>query len=106
MRFDWHSIVPRTMAPGFHGRFIHSASMTFALWEIDAGAMLPEHSHQHEQVTQLLSGAFELMVDGITHPLSEGQVLVIPSHAIHSGRALTACKILDIFTPVREDYRL
>lgn len=105
MRFDWENITPRTMAPGFHARFIHSASMTFALWEIDAGALLPEHSHMQEQVTQMVAGAFELTVDGVTHRLSEGQVVVIPSHATHSGRALTACKILDIFSPVREDYR-
>ena len=105
MVLDWHSISPRTMVPGFHGRFIHSANMTFALWEIDEGAVLPEHSHPQEQVTQMIFGAFELTVDGITHPLSEGQVLVIPSHAIHSGRAITVCKILDIFSPMREDYR-
>lgn len=105
MIFDWDSIAPRTVAPGFYARFIHSETMTFALWDIDAGAILPEHSHPHEQVTQMLSGEFELTLDGIAHHLGAGRVLIIPSHVTHSGRALTACKILDIFSPVREDYR-
>ena len=30
---------------GFHGRFVHSATMTHAYWRIDQGAQLPEHSH-------------------------------------------------------------
>ena len=34
-----------------------------------------------------------------------GQVFVIPPDVPHSGRALTRCRVLDVFAPVREDYR-
>ena len=52
---------------GFKGRFVHSANMTFGYWDVEAGANLPEHSHPHEQVTNILEGEFELTVDGENH---------------------------------------
>ena len=98
-------IEEREPMPGFRGRFIHSAAMTFAYWSIDDGATLPEHSHPQEQVAHGLEGEFELTVDGETTVLRPGDILVIPSNVVHSGRAITACRILDVFHPVREDYR-
>jgi len=44
-------------------------------------------------------------VEGVRHQLTPGQVFVIPPDARHSGRALTACRVLDAFAPVREDYK-
>ena len=99
------SITPREVFPGFHGRFVHSANMTFVYWDIENGSLVPEHSHMHEQVVNMLEGNLELTVDGHKYMLGPGQILVIPSHAIHSGRALSPCKVLDVFCPVREDYR-
>ena len=90
---------------GFQVKFVHSEQMTFAHWEIEAGAELPEHSHVHEQVAHVLEGQFELTIDGESRILEPGTVGVIPSNAVHSGRALTPCKVMDVFYPVREDYR-
>ncbi|MGJ4857868.1 cupin domain-containing protein [Labrys sp. La1] len=103
--FDWDKIEPRTVIPGFHGRFMHSASMTFVLWQIDAGATLPLHSHPHEQVVHQFEGELEVTVDGQSTVLKPGMVAVVPPHAPHSGRALTACRTMDVFHPLREDYR-
>lgn len=102
---DWSGIPARTVIPGFSGRFAHSERMTFALWEIAAGAVLPEHDHPHEQVINVLDGTFEATVDGVTTRLGAGMTGIVPPGARHSGRALTACRILDVFAPVREDYR-
>ncbi|MEK7253345.1 MAG: cupin domain-containing protein, partial [Bacteroidota bacterium] len=92
------------IAPGYHGRFIHSENMTLAYVDVDAGAPLAEHSHYHEQVLNLLEGNFELVLGGETLRLETGQVVVIPSNVPHSGRAITRCRILDVFQPVREDF--
>ncbi len=92
--------------PGMRGRFLHSERMTFAFWEIDDGFILPEHSHPQEQVAHLIEGRFEMTVKGETKLLHPGAVSVIPGNALHSGKALSACKILDIFTPRRLDYEL
>ena len=91
--------------PGFKVHFVHSANMTFAHWTIRAGALLPEHSHPHEQVVNLLDGEFELTINEQTKRLKAGQVAIIPSNAIHSGKAITDCRIIDAFYPIREDYR-
>jgi quercetin dioxygenase-like cupin family protein len=92
--------------PGYTGRFIHTATMTFAFWEVKAGSMVPEHSHIHEQVAHVLEGTFQLTVDGNVLELVPGQVATIPSTVKHSGVAITDCKLLDVFSPVREDYRI
>jgi unsaturated pyranuronate lyase len=97
-------IEPFDIIPGYHSRLIHSATMTIAYVEVDAGAPLPEHAHFHEQVLNLLKGTFELVLGGETMRLEAGQVVVIPSRVPHSGRAITRCRIVDIFHPVREDF--
>jgi quercetin dioxygenase-like cupin family protein len=102
--FEWEKIEPKTIIPGFRARFVHSANMTFALWDIDAGGALPDHSHPHEQVVHQLYGELELTIDGVTTILRPGTVAVIPPNAVHSGRALTACHVMDVFYPLREDY--
>ncbi len=104
-RYHLASIEPRELIPGHHGRFVHSEHTTHVYWDIDQGAQLPEHSHPHEQVVNLLEGTYELIVDGESHVLEAGNVLVIPGGATHSGEARTACRILDVFSPVREEYR-
>jgi quercetin dioxygenase-like cupin family protein len=53
----------------------------------------------------MLEGELELVVDGTAHRLRAGDVLAIPGDAPHSGRAITRCRILDVFHPIREDYR-
>jgi quercetin dioxygenase-like cupin family protein len=95
----------REMVPGFRARFIHTDNMTCAYWTIKAGATLPEHSHPHEQVTNITHGRFEMTIEGETQTIEPGSLVVIPSGAKHRGRALTDCLILDVFSPVREDYR-
>lgn len=97
-------IEAREIIPGHHAKFIHTPTMTLAFWEIEAGSVLPEHSHHHEQVANVLEGEYELTVNGETRRLSPGMPVTIPSNAIHSGVAVTDCKILDVFQPVREDY--
>jgi quercetin dioxygenase-like cupin family protein len=104
-RYHLESLEPRELIPGHHGRFVHSAHTTHVYWTIDEGARLPEHSHPHEQVVNMLEGTYELTVDGEPLELNAGDVLVIPGGATHSGAAKTPCRILDVFSPVREEYR-
>jgi len=95
----------KEIVPGFHGKFIHSESMTVAYWDITAGSPLPEHTHPHEQVVNVIEGTLELTVEGETHVLRSGSVVVLPPHVPHSGKAVTNCKVIDVFHPVREDYQ-
>ncbi len=102
---DFTTITPREIAPGYFGRYVHSDTITQGRVDITAGAVIPDHSHPHEQWTLLLSGSFELTVSGVRHVLRPGQILHIAPHERHSARALTACAVLDVFHPPRDDYR-
>ena len=96
---------PREQMPGFQGRFLHTDRVTVVHWEVQKGAQLPEHSHPHEQISTLTKGEFDMVIDGTETRLTAGWVAVIPPNAIHSGHAVTSCHFIDVFQPVREDYR-
>jgi quercetin dioxygenase-like cupin family protein len=98
-------LTERTVFPGFHGRFVHGDGVTMVYWRVEAGAVLPEHSHPHEQVSNVITGRFEMTIGGETSVVEAGDVAVIPSNVLHSARALSDCTIIDAFQPVREDYR-
>jgi quercetin dioxygenase-like cupin family protein len=95
----------REIFPGLRARLVHTDRVTHSWVDLDEGATFPEHHHPHEQVVSILAGELEIVVDGERYLLTPGQVFVIPPHAAHSGRALTNCRVLDAFAPVREDYR-
>ena len=95
----------KVLVPGTRVQFVHSENMTFAYWMFEAGAELPDHSHPHEQVANIIEGELELTLDGKAVIIKPGQVVVIPSGVSHSGKAITDCKIIDVFYPIREDYR-
>lgn len=94
----------RELFPGYRARLVHSERMSFSYVDVDAGASFAEHDHPHEQVIHLLEGEFEVTIDGETRRLRGGDVAVVPPNARHRGTALTRCRILDAFAPVRQDY--
>ena len=102
---DLDDIQEREIVTGYRACFIHTEGMTLAYWRVEAGAALPEHSHPHEQIANILEGEFERTVAGESRVLVPGQVAVIPGDVRHSGRAITNCRLLDAFQPARDDYR-
>jgi len=102
---DLSKIDQREIIKGYKVRFVHTANATLPFWEVEKGAILPMHSHIHEQTTQVLEGKYELTIGGETKIYTNGFVAVIPSNVTHGGVALTDCKLFDIFCPVREDYK-
>ena len=100
-----HEIEEKEPFPGFKARFVHSENMTFGYWDIEAGGLLPEHSHPHEQIAAVIEGEMEVTINGETKVLGPGSVAIIPPNATHSGKMITHCRVIDVFYPVREDYR-
>ena len=103
--FALTDIESKEVFPGYRGRFYHSEGMTVAHWEIKANCPLPEHAHHHEQIVNVVDGRFELTIDQEIHVLNPGDVAVIPPNVTHGGKGHTDCRIIDVFHPVREDYR-
>jgi quercetin dioxygenase-like cupin family protein len=100
------TITESEVVPGFRGKFIHSDNVTIVYWKITTGAKLSEHNHPHEQITNIISGELELTIEGKTRVLKSGELVVVPSNVKHSGRAISDCYVIDVFYPIREDYRV
>lgn len=100
------SIPARAILDGsIRGHYAHTERMTIGEVRLDAGTVVPMHSHPHEQVTYVIEGRFEFTVGKETTVLEPGVAALIPSGVEHGGKTLTACKVIDLFAPVREDYR-
>ncbi len=107
MSFHTLSQIPsKEIVPGFRGRFIHSQTMTVAYWDIQAGSSIPLHNHVHEMIVNVIRGKLELTVDNETRILEAGMAAIIPSLVFHKATGITDCFVIDVFHPVREDYRL
>jgi quercetin dioxygenase-like cupin family protein len=86
-------------------RFVHVDNMTLSYWDLEPGAVIPDHSHPHEQVTTVISGKLEMTIGEETKTIGEGHVAAIPGNTPHSVKALSECFVIDVFYPVREDYK-
>ena len=89
---------------GFTGVIHHSNDLTFAHVTIQKNASLPEHNHVHEQWTHVIAGELLFNLNGEKKILTPGEAVFIPSNVPHSAIALTDCKVIDGFLPVREDF--
>ena len=92
------------LADSIRARVINTGNVSVAHVNLDAGAVLQEHSHHHEQIVNVVDGELELTVGGEAIILKRGLSMVLPPMVPHSGRALTDVLVLDIFHPVREDF--
>lgn len=56
------------------------------------------------QISQVLEGESEFTINGIIKICRQGDIAIMKSNVANSGKAITDCKILDVFKPVRVDY--
>lgn len=103
--FDLKDVDNREIVPGSSTKFIHSEKMTFSYWDFEAGVVVPNHTHPHEQINMVVDGEIEMTVGTETKHLKAGCVTVIPANVEHMVKTLTPCHLIDIFSPVREEYR-
>ncbi|MFS4456444.1 cupin domain-containing protein [Maribacter sp. 2304DJ31-5] len=105
MHLRLSDIPSKEVMPGYHGKLVHSENMTWVFWDVKARATVPEHSHKHEQIMHVVEGTFEFTLDGETKTYHAGDIVIIGSYIKHSGKALTPCKLMDVFSPAREEYQ-
>jgi quercetin dioxygenase-like cupin family protein len=99
------NIKPKVLKPGITGYYCHGEQMTFGYVELEKGSMVPLHSHVQEQITYIIEGELDMVIGGENCLLKAGMYHVIGSNVPHSAIAKTACKVIDAFGPVREDYK-
>jgi quercetin dioxygenase-like cupin family protein len=104
-KIDIAAVQAIELTPGYTARIIHTERMTFSFLDVKARSPSAEHAHPQEQAALLMEGEFELTIEGEVIRFGPGSLIVIPANARHSGLAITDCKLMDIFTPCREDFR-
>ncbi len=98
-------IPSKELAAGINGKYLHGSAITFGYVTIKAGSILPAHHHIHEQITFVVEGELEMTIGNETFTLTAGTAHVISSGVTHSAIARKDCTVIDVFSPVRDDYR-
>ncbi|MEJ6777024.1 MAG: cupin domain-containing protein [Crocinitomicaceae bacterium] len=62
------------------------------------------HQHHHSQVTYVSSGSFDVTIGGKTKTLNAGDSFFIPSNVLHGAICTKAGELIDVFSPIREDF--
>jgi quercetin dioxygenase-like cupin family protein len=100
----WVDIPSEPVAAGIERRYLTGDRVTVAQFELKLGGIVPRHSHESEQITQVLRGVLKFAIDGREIIVREGDVLQIPSWMEHEVEVLEDAFVIDVFSPVRQDW--
>ena len=102
---DIGRVPPLEIFPGCRIRTPYGKNLMLSYVEIDPGAVVPEHSHPHEQAGYVLEGKVRFTIGAETRVLEAGDMFLIPPDVPHKVTAVDGpARVLDVFSPVREDY--
>ncbi len=102
---DWSKIPVEKPAAGIERQMIVGQNMMMCRFRFAPFVVTAEHTHPHEQMTLVVQGKVKFTVSGEEHILSAGDVLHFPPHNRHGATMLDEEVILiDIFSPIREDF--
>lgn len=82
----------------------HSEQATFAHISLQKDSEVAVHNHIHEQWTHVIEGELLFDINGEQQLLTSGMAAFMPSNVPHAAKAITACKVIDCFLPVRQDF--
>jgi quercetin dioxygenase-like cupin family protein len=90
---------------GVAARIVDGERLSLGIVELDPGAVVPEHHHEHEQLGMVISGRMSFRIGGETRELGPGETWTIPSNVPHEVTAgPEGAVVIDVFAPVREDW--
>ena len=100
------NIAPKVLAPGVTAKIVSGERMMLSLVTFAPDAVVPKHSHPHEQMGFMVSGTLEFTIAGETRLLSGGGMFLIPGGVAHAAKGGPGGAVtLDAFSPPREEYR-
>ena len=96
----------KELAEGARTRTFWGEQMLFSLVEVEADATVPLHTHPHEQGGIIVEGELEMGIGGEVRVLKPGDMYIIPGNVEHYAKGqATKAVALDIFSPVREEFK-
>ncbi len=100
----WSSVPLEDLTPLLQRQFVVGQEIMLARVLLKKGCIVPEHSHNNEQLTYILEGALKFWIDGKEIVVHAGETLCIPSNMPHKAEALEDTVDLDVFNPPRADW--
>lgn len=92
--------------PGMQRQVLaHNEQIMLVRHFFEQGWVGARHSHPHHQLVYVVSGALRVDVGGKMFDAHVGDSFVVDGGVEHQASALEASEVLDVFTPVREEYR-
>ena len=96
----------KELVPGINAKTFWADKMLAAVVDLDPNVHLPRHSHPHEQLGIVIEGQIEFIVADEKQILGPGEIYVIPGGVEHEARTFDhPVKVMDVFSPVREEYK-
>ena len=105
--FRWEDMPKERVTDVISRRLVTGDRMMLAHVYLDKGALVPQHSHENEQLTYILEGALHFWIGADKSEeviVRAGEVLYIPSNVPHEARALEDTLDVDVFSPPRQDW--
>jgi quercetin dioxygenase-like cupin family protein len=103
----WNDVPREQVTPQLSRRLVTGERVMVAQVDLTRGCIVPKHAHVHEQITPVVEGCLRLRVgdDGAeSYDLRPGDVICLPSNVPHAAEALEDTRVLDVFSPPREDW--
>lgn len=82
----------------------HGGRTLLSTFRISAGAVIPTHGHPHEQTGYLVSGRLDFSIGDDRFDAGPGDSWNIPGEVPHGAIALEDSIVIEVFSPVRDDY--
>lgn len=93
------------ICPGITRRTVANGKTMYQMMAmLAAGSRMAPHSHPQEQLVHILEGKMQLIVDGVPHELCTGDSFYLASNVPHGVETLLPTRVLDTFSPPRDDY--
>ncbi len=102
--FNANEFPRKDVLPGIRVGSIRLENLMLTHFTFKAGAIVPTHSHPHEQISFLIKGDMEFTLEGETRRIRAGEGCAVPPGVKHSVHALTEAAVIDCWHPIREDY--
>lgn len=83
---------------------VHGDRSLLVEFRLQQGAMLPLHSHPHEQTGYLVAGHIRLTIGADVHDVRSGDSWCIPGDVLHGAEIVADSVAVEVFAPLREDY--
>jgi len=94
------------LVKGSFSHLIWGKNVMVSFLTMKAGSTFEIHSHPNEQVMIVLEGYCDEIIEGKVYRVEKGDVIIIPPNVPHGAIIGDVdCKVIDIFSPPREDYK-